>query len=44
MVSVAIFGSECFDVADIDETTVSFGPGGAPIAHRHAHFEDVNLD
>jgi hypothetical protein len=44
VIPVAILGGEHLDVADIDETTLSFGPGGAPIAHRHAHFEDVNLD
>jgi len=44
VIPVAILGSDSFDVATIDEATLRFGPDGAPIAHRHAHFEDVNLD
>jgi hypothetical protein len=44
VIPVAILGNESFDVANIDEATLRFGPDAAPIAHRHAHFEDANLD
>jgi len=44
VIPVAILGGEDLDMADIDETTLSLGPGGARLAHRHAHFGDVNLD
>lgn len=44
VIPVAILGSETFDVTAIDETTITFGPAGATIAHRHAHLEDVNQD
>ena len=44
-VPVAILGSGSFDVEDVDETTLAFGPNGAPIDHSHGpHFEDVNGD
>jgi hypothetical protein len=44
-IPVAILGSGSFDVEDIDETTLAFGPNGAPIDHSHGpHFEDVNGD
>lgn len=42
---VAILGSEIFDVADVDVTTLAFGHGGAALAHlRGPHFHDVNHD
>jgi hypothetical protein len=45
VVPVAILGSDTFDVADVDETTLAFGPGGAPFVHSHVpHYEDVNGD
>lgn len=44
VIPVAILGDDSFDVADVDEESLRFGPAAAPIAHRHAHFEDVNYD
>jgi hypothetical protein len=45
VIPVAILGSESFDVADIDLTTLAFGPDGATPAHRRGgHPEDVNGD
>jgi hypothetical protein len=40
-----IFGEPEFDVAEIDLTTLAFGPGGAQPAHRSGgHFDDANAD
>jgi hypothetical protein len=42
---VAILGSDTFDVADVDVTTLAFGPGAVSFAHRNGpHYEDVNRD
>jgi hypothetical protein len=42
---LAILGSDSFDVADVDVTTLAFAPNGAPFVHSHGpHFENVNGD
>jgi len=44
VIPLAVLGSETFDVADIDVTTLAFGPDDAPIAHLNGHLQDVNYD
>jgi hypothetical protein len=45
VVPAAILGSDTFDVADVDVSTLAFGPDGAPLADRkRPHLGDINHD
>ncbi len=44
VIPVAILTTDDFDATTVDASTVEFGPGGASIAHKKAHLEDVDDD
>jgi hypothetical protein len=45
VVPVALYGSEAFDVADVDGEQLTFGPSGASLAHHSGpHHDDLNDD
>ncbi len=44
VVPVAMLGSEGFEAAEIDPTTLAFGPGDAAASQRSGHLDDTNGD
>lgn len=45
LITVAILGSDAFDVMDVDPDSLAFGPDGAALAHALGpHLEDVDDD
>jgi hypothetical protein len=45
VISVALLGWDDFGVAEVDASTLAFGPSGASFTHSHGpHFEDMNGD
>lgn len=45
VIPVALFGSEHFDVREVDAESLAFGPEGAPVFHEtHPHVADLNGD
>jgi hypothetical protein len=44
LIPVAILTTEDFDAATVSPPTIQFGPGGASLAHRSGHLEDVDSD
>ncbi|GEM_PF-6658820 len=44
VIPVAVLSTADFDAIDIDVSTVTFGPLGAPESHGTGHIEDVNGD
>lgn len=44
LIPVAILTTDGFDATTVSPVTVGFGPGGASIAHRSGHLEDVDED
>jgi hypothetical protein len=44
VIPVAILTTAVFDATQVDASTIAFGPGGASIAHKKPHVEDVDDD
>ncbi len=44
VIPVAILGSSDFDLSQLDTATLTFGPGGAPVANRGHQRRDVDGD
>jgi hypothetical protein len=44
VIAVALLGSDDLDVADVDVTTLAFGPAAAPVDPVGGHLADVNQD